>query len=207
MGDDTEFSSFLLRISQQLKSDELEYLMFLCQYEVPEARMEQVTSGMDLFNMLRERGKLSAENLRFLVAILTSIGRKCLLENGNYGLTTTPVYRDKEHEAKVQPGKTVQYQFVDCLVKVAQSLTSSDFRELMFILKSRLDGITDDRVSSVIQLFRLLQKRLLLTQTSTHLLQDALCELQLFEVVDQVNIFLVSTGQKPYTISQQGVVL
>ena len=68
-----KFRKVLLQISNQLSGQDLHYIKFMCEDDVPRSKMERVRSGTDLFNMLEERGKLSSKNLGFLVQVLIAV--------------------------------------------------------------------------------------------------------------------------------------
>ena len=196
---ESAFNSCLRDMSSQLSRGDLEYLKFLCEWEIPEAAgsIERVKSGMDLFVLLAKLGKLSHNNQRFLVRIMTTIGREVLIHNCGLGLAVT-LQSNQRTDTQLTVNENVRYLFAECLVKVAQSLLSGDFGELLFLLRPTLE-VTDDRISSPIQLFLELKKRLLLKETDTKMLQEKLSEINRKDLVAEINDFLIMTGQQPYS--------
>ena len=199
------FRKALLNISNMLSSQDLELLKFLCEIDVPSARMERVRSGTDLFNALEERGKLAAKNLGFLVDILRSIGRHQLIETHlkNQGFVTTPTSLAFGGPGGKIGGQCLQYLFRECLVKIAQNLTSTEVNDVKYMYGAHLQ-MSQDRVFSATQLFTLLQQRQLLTPTDMHVLYDGLCHVNRHDLALLVNEFLVKTGQPAFKDDQQG---
>lgn len=80
--DPVDFNAVLLAISDQLSSDQLDALKFLCP-DVGKKNLEKITSGRDLFRLLTERQKLAADNTEFLSGLLMKIHRPDLSDNLN----------------------------------------------------------------------------------------------------------------------------
>lgn len=202
-----KFRKSLLGISNQLSRQDLELLKFLCENDVPRARMERVMSGTDLFNALEERGKLSVKNLGFLVEALKSIGRMKLVETylRNEGFVITPsslAFTGAGPGAPVS-NQTLQYLFRECLVKVAQGLVSTEVNSLVYVYQPKLQ-VSPDTVFSATQLFTLLQQRQIVTTKDMRLLYDGLCQVHRYDLAALVNEYMVRTGQRGYQGEQQG---
>ena len=114
MDDSISFNASLQQISQKLSDDDIEYLKFLCEWVIPQSsrRMESVRSGVDLFQLLKDEGKLPPQNLAFLRWILTSIRRGTLLDGWSVA----------EAELPAANQLSVPQRFSECLVQIAQSL-------------------------------------------------------------------------------------
>ena len=192
-----KFNSCLQQISRELSSDELEYLKFLCECVIPDSSraIERVDSGVDLFSFLTEKSKLSSKNLVFLTSILTSIGRECLL-NVCTGFSSSAVT-----VSTPQPQR--DYMFAECLVKIAQSLVSKDMGELLYLLGPKFKvPVPTDRIASPTKLFLELKKQLLLSETKTYILQDALRQIGRLDLANRIDDFLKVTGQRPSSNEQ-----
>lgn len=70
-----EFRKMLLKVSDRLSSENLKNLKHLLSSEVPKAKLESAAQGIDIFEILEERSKLS------LVLLITK-QRTVLLERG-----------------------------------------------------------------------------------------------------------------------------
>lgn len=197
-----EFNQCLLEIGTQLSTDrgedvsvdsDLDYLTFLCEWEMPEAagKIEQVKLGHQLFGILQERGKISPENFSFLARILNAIGRDTLTKSfysARVFDATSPAFEP-----------TSRYLFAECLVNLAQSLKESDRKELIFLLRWRLQ-VPKDRIPTPTKLFLELNKQLSLTETNTKILCDALEQIKRRDLIMKLNEFLINTGQQPHHI-------
>ena len=200
-----KYRKSLLGISNQLTRQDLDLLKFMCEQDVPKSRMERVVSGTDLFNALEERGKLSVKNLGYLADILRSIGRSNLVENylRSDGFVIPPSSLQVLGPGGQTGSQTTLYLFRDCLVRVAQGLTSKEVNDLVFIFQPNLQ-ISPDAVFSATQLFTLLQQRQMLTPRDMRLLYDGLCQVQRYDLASIVNEFAVKTGLRAYQGENQG---
>ncbi|NXP16665.1 FADD protein, partial [Scytalopus superciliaris] len=72
--------SLLQSVSAGLSEAELNDMTFLCGDKIPKRRREGMRSGLDLFDLLLERGYISEQDLRFLRTLLQHIRREDLLE-------------------------------------------------------------------------------------------------------------------------------
>ncbi|KAM9302131.1 FAS-associated death domain protein [Gastrophryne carolinensis] len=74
-----EFAVMLLKISEQLRNNELKDLKFLCCDKIPKKTLESISSGTDLFTKLCELDDISRDNLDFLIKLLQHIKRNDLI--------------------------------------------------------------------------------------------------------------------------------
>lgn len=70
-----EFRYRLFQIGQELTSDDLHSLKFLCKDIIPAGKAERITSPLALFEELERMGKLSKDSPDFLVDCLARIQR------------------------------------------------------------------------------------------------------------------------------------
>jgi len=70
----------LIELSKQITSDVLDNLKYMCQDVVVPTRMEKVKTPLDLFQALEECGKLSINNVQYLVDLLEAEGKAELVE-------------------------------------------------------------------------------------------------------------------------------
>lgn len=192
MEDTMKFNLQLQRISQQLTADDLDYLKFLCEWEIPESsrRMESVRSGMDLFNLLRDESKLSIDNLVFLTRILSSIRREHLLSK-TLGFAAAS---QASSLSTTEPPLTAPQRFAAFLVKIGQCLLPNEMGELSFLFRGML-RLPDDWKPTPTQLFLELRKQSLLMETNTCRLRKALLEIGRSGLVSHLDGFLKDADQ------------
>ena len=200
-----KFRKSLLSISNQLGQRDLDLLKFICEVDVPKARMERVRSGTDLFNALEERGKLSPKNLGFLVDILNSIGRGKLIDTylRSEGFVIPPTSLQVAGPGASMGSQTLQYLFRDCLAKIAQELQSTQVNNLVYLFQTHLQ-VSPDMVYSATQLFTLLHQRQIVTPKDMRTLYDGLLQINRNDLAILVNEYMTKTGQRPYQGETQG---
>lgn len=201
-----KFRKALLRVGNQLSRQDLEYIKFLSEDDVPRSKMERVRSGIDLFSALEERGKLSSKNLGFLVQLLTTINRAQLVETclKNEGFVIPPSTLQFAGARGQISQQELQFMFRECLVKIAMGLQSTEINDLVYVFQPKLQ-VSPDTVFSATYLFTLLMQRQILTTSDLRTLHDSLCQLQRYDLVRLINDFLAKTGQQPYSADGQGV--
>lgn len=75
-----EFRKVLGRINDGLGNENVRDLKNLCYDNIPERKREEIDSGIQLFNVLIEKGLISSEKPQFLCELLNEIGRMDLSE-------------------------------------------------------------------------------------------------------------------------------
>lgn len=75
-----DINAILLKISDQLSSEQLKKIKFLCKDDIGKKDMEKISAGSQLFQFLMERGKLSADNTDYVCWLLRNIDRHDLSE-------------------------------------------------------------------------------------------------------------------------------
>ncbi|XP_028811739.1 FAS-associated death domain protein [Denticeps clupeoides] len=74
------FNGVLLRISNELRDDNLNSLKFLCSDLIGKKHLERVKSGTDLFQHLKQLNKIGPDDAEFLRNLLVRIQRHDLAE-------------------------------------------------------------------------------------------------------------------------------
>lgn len=175
------FRKILFRLGEKLTSQDLDSLIFVCRGTLRASRLDRVRSGTELFQALSERGKLSADNLTYLSQILASVGKENLLGDLEAaGFLTSPPPKSSDRD----------YMFQECLVKIAQDLTSLDVEKACFVLGSSLGNLDPQKVFSATQLFQILQQRQFITINNLRLLYDALMEIGRKDATSHINAYL-----------------
>lgn len=186
---DLSFRKLLFRLGEKLTTQDLDSLIFICKGTLRASRTERVRSGTELFQALSERGKLSASDLSYLVQILTSIGRENLLNDlAVAGFPTSGYPQSVDRD----------YMFQECLVKIAQDLTSLDVEKATFVLGSSLEHLNSQKVFSATQLLQILQQRQLITVGNLRPLYDALLEIGRKDATSHINLYLQRVGLPSY---------
>lgn len=188
-----KFRKALLRISNELRKKDFEYIKFLCEDDVPKSKMEHIISGIDLFNALEERGKISEKNLGLLVKILATIPRYDLIQflREEGFVIPTQVTSPMTHNSQM-------FLFRECLVKIADRLHLENVDALIFILQQELQ-VSRDTLSSTMELFKLMMQRQIITATNLKELHHALWALDRYDLVRLIHDYLIATGQELYS--------
>ena len=71
----SDYYTLLTKVAQQLSKDDLEKLVFSCGNILPPSSAEKITSGIDLFRELKQRGHLGPANYDYLGKQLVVVGR------------------------------------------------------------------------------------------------------------------------------------
>ncbi|XP_034412583.1 FAS-associated death domain protein [Cyclopterus lumpus] len=131
-----QFSSVLLDISNQLAQKQLEDMKFLCRDFVGKRALENITSGIQLFQVLTEQGRLGADKTEFLSKLLKDIHRSDLsdkLDNFESGAGVSDGQPDAAERAKLDIATDV----------IAENLGRT-WRKL-----GRTLGVTDVKLESI----------------------------------------------------------
>ena len=67
-----DFNYFLLQIANEIKSDELAEMKFLC--DLPRGKLEQITNPTELLNILKRSDKIRPGEVMYLVTLLERVG-------------------------------------------------------------------------------------------------------------------------------------
>ncbi|XP_044052673.1 protein FADD [Siniperca chuatsi] len=78
-----QFNSVLLEISNQLSSEQLDQMKFMCRDMIGKRELEKISTGRQLFQVLTERGRLGADNTDWLCQLLKLIQRQDLSDQLN----------------------------------------------------------------------------------------------------------------------------
>ena len=71
----SKYRKYLLSLSENLYSKDLEKLKFGCLDVVPREDMQQVTDGFKLFDLLEQKGAITPQDVTFLQGMMHAIGR------------------------------------------------------------------------------------------------------------------------------------
>lgn len=83
------FNKFLLQIANEIKSDELDDMKFVCQGALPRGKLELIASPKELLNALRRSGIIRPGEVMYLVTLLEGVGLVQLAERVKEGGKTS----------------------------------------------------------------------------------------------------------------------
>ncbi len=81
-----QWRRILKDIDEDLDSQEVAAMCFLCRDNVPGAKLEKVSRGLELLNELETKGLVSSLNSQFLLELLYRVGRLDLLRKFNHNI-------------------------------------------------------------------------------------------------------------------------
>lgn len=85
-----------------LSNEQLNQLKFLCRDTVGKRELEKIDTGIKLFTVLMERGKLGDDNKEYLCQLLREIQRQDLCEKINAFQSVTDSQPDVEENGTVR---------------------------------------------------------------------------------------------------------
>ena len=90
-----EWRRILKEIDEELDSQEVAVMCFLCRDNLPGAKLEKISRGLELMTELESKGHISSFSSRFLTELLYRAGRLDLLKKLNYNFRTVQAEMDK----------------------------------------------------------------------------------------------------------------
>ncbi|XP_056268850.1 protein FADD [Pseudoliparis swirei] len=131
-----QFDSLLLNISNQLAQKQLDDMKFLCRGFVGKGKLERITSGIQLFQVLTELRRLAADNTECLSKLLKHIHQRDLsdkLDNFESGAGSSDDQPDAAERANL-----------DLATEVIAENLGKNWRKL-----GRKLGVTEGKLDSV----------------------------------------------------------
>ena len=179
------FRQHLYWISNQLSSQEVENLKFMCNDVVPRRQLERIRSGFDLFCVL-EGKNLILTYVEFLKEILETVGKdhlvkKLLNEGGGRGIVEV----DESSASNMQPSAESEAQydapklkkaFKTLLLKVGDELMEQNIRDIAFFFQDPESLSLQDieHLRSASKLFQKLQDQGIIGPTKLETLRATL---------------------------------
>ncbi|NWW23764.1 CASPA protein, partial [Falcunculus frontatus] len=159
-----KFRQQLFLISENLVTEDVEALKFLCTDLLHLRKLEGVKSALDIFKLLMAQEYLNAEDTFLLAELLYRIKCHSLLEKLGYT-------KEKVQECLHEKGRVSPYR--QMLYELSENITNEMLKEITFLLQNRLPKrwITP----SALDLLILLEKQGLLTKDNVQILEDV-CE-------------------------------
>uniref|UniRef100_A0A8U7P6G5 Caspase 10 n=1 Tax=Corvus moneduloides TaxID=1196302 RepID=A0A8U7P6G5_CORMO len=156
-----KFHQQLLLISENLVTEDVEALKFLCTDLLHLRKLEGVKSALDIFKLLMAQEYLNAEDTFLLAELLYRIKCHTLLEK--LGYTKEKVQERLHEKGRVSPYRQMLYE-------LSENITNEMLKEIIFLLQNHLPKrwIT----LSALDLLILLEKQGLLTKDNVQILED-----------------------------------
>ena len=180
------FRQHLYWISNQLSSQEVENLKFMCNDVVPRRQLERIRSGFDLFCVLEGKNLIFPTDVEFLKEILETVGKdhlvkKLLNEGGGWGIVE--VHESSASNMQLSAESEAQYDalelkkaFKTLLIKVGDELMEQNIRDIAFFFQDpkslSLQDIEHLRLAS--KLFQKLQDQGIIGPTKLEKLRATL---------------------------------
>ncbi|NWI82078.1 CASPA protein, partial [Dryoscopus gambensis] len=156
-----KFHQQLLLISENLVTEDVAALKFLCTDLLHIRKLEGVKSALDIFKLLMAQEYLNAEDTFLLAELLYRIKYHSLLEKLGYT-------KEKVQEHLLEKGRVSPYR--QMLYELSENITNEMLKEIIFLLQKHLPKrwIT----LSALDLLILLEKQGLLTKDNVQILED-----------------------------------
>ncbi|XP_051009819.1 caspase-8 [Acomys russatus] len=150
-----DFNSCLYQIAENLGSEELAALKFLCLDHIPQKKQEPINDALMLFQRLQEKSMLEEGNLSFLKELLFRINRLDLLTN--------VLNSSKDEMVKVLDKAQVSAYRV-MLFKLSEEVDKSALKEFKFLLNEKIPKCKLQDDSSLLDIFIEMEKRVILAE-------------------------------------------
>lgn len=161
-----DFQNCLYAIAEQLGSEELAALKFLCLDYIPQKKQESIKDTLTLFQRLQEKGMLEEDNLSFLKELLFLISRWDLLIN-----ILDSSREEMERELQVLGNAQVSAYRV-MLFKLSEEMSKSDLRSFQFFLNDDIPKCKMEDHLSLMEVFVEMEKRAMLAENKLETLKS-----------------------------------
>ncbi|NXW75526.1 CASPA protein, partial [Hirundo rustica] len=155
-----KFHQQLLLISENLVTEDVVAIKFLCMDFLHLSKLEAVKSAADIFKLLMAQEYLSAEDTFLLAELLYRIKCHSLLEKLGYT-------KEKVQECLHEKGRVSPYR--QMLYELSENITDDMLKKITFLLQNRLPKCWI--ITSALDLLSLLEKQGLLTEDNVQVLE------------------------------------
>ncbi|NXA41042.1 CASPA protein, partial [Eudromia elegans] len=185
MGDgiSLKFRQKLLLIDDNLGTEDVAALKFLCVDLIPFKKLESAQSALDVFQLLMAEEYLKEEDTFLLAELLYRIKCHFLLQKLNY--TKERVQECLPEKQKVSPYRQMLYE-------LAENITSDMLKEILFLLRDHLPK--RQPIISALELLILLEKQGLLTESNVKMLEE-ICTSVSPDLLEAVNSYKREKGE------------
>lgn len=185
-----KFHQQLFLISENLVTEDVAGLKFLCTDLLHLSKLEGAQSAADIFKLLMAQEYLNAEDTFLLAELLYRIKCHSLLEK--LGYTKEKVQEHLHEKGRVSPYRQMLYE-------LSENITNEMLKEIIFLLQDRLPKrwIT----LSALDLLILLEKQGLLTKDNVQILEDV-CMNVSPDLVETIDCYKQGKDNKAATFTQ-----
>ena len=205
------FRKHLYWISNQLSSQEVENLKFMCNDLVPRRQLERLRSGFDLFCVLEGKDLISTNNVALLEEILETVGKDHLVRkllNGQAIAEVGPSNVEPSAESEAHYNSTnLKTAFKFMLVKVGDELMEQNVRDIaLFFQDPKSLSLQDiEHLRSASRLFQKLEDQGIIGPTKLEKLRATLDVIGRKDVCKIVDDYLTKIQcPAPTQVSQEG---
>ncbi|NXB78292.1 CASPA protein, partial [Donacobius atricapilla] len=189
-----KFHQQLLLISENLVTEDVAALKFLCKDFLHLSKLEGVKSAADIFKLLMAQEYLNAEDTFLLAELLYRIKCHSLLEK--LGYTKEKVQERLHEKGRVSPYRQMLYE-------LSENITNEMLSGIIFLLQNHLPKrcIT---TPSALDLLTLLEKQGLLTKDNVQILED-ICETVSPDLQEIIDCYKKARGVCCSLVSREGL--
>ncbi|NXY06011.1 CASPA protein, partial [Pteruthius melanotis] len=194
MEDDVSFKFHqqLLLISENLVTEDVAALKFLCTDLLHLRQLEGVKSALDIFKLLMAQEYLNAGDTFLLAELLYRIKCYSLLEK--LGYTKKKVQEHLHEKGRVSPYRQMLYE-------LSENITNEMLKEIIFLLQNHLPKRWISL--SALDLLILLEKQGLLTKDNVQILEDV-CMTVSPDLLETIKCYKKAKGEKFMLLKELG---
>ncbi|XP_055967807.1 caspase-8 [Sorex fumeus] len=160
------FSNLLYSIGEELGSEDLASLKFLCSDHIPQRQQEPIKDALMLFLRLQEKRMLEEDDIFFLKELLFQIKRFDLLVKY---LDTDP--RDVEEELQISDKAQISAYRV-MLFQISEELSKNEVKQFKFLLSELISKCKLDEDMNLFDIFIEMEKRDILGKNNLEYLKE-----------------------------------
>ncbi|XP_029462106.1 caspase-8 isoform X2 [Rhinatrema bivittatum] len=162
-----DFHKLLYSISEDLDTDELSALKFLCLELIPPKKQEGIRDVKDLFQKLQEKELLEDNNLSFLKELLFRIKRNDLL------IRKLSISREEMKRTLQVPGMAKISPYRNLLLQLAEDMTKEEISDFKFCLGKKLPkSILENEDTTMLEIFIAMEKKAILGEDTLDTLKE-----------------------------------
>ncbi|XP_074155174.1 caspase-8 [Sminthopsis crassicaudata] len=184
-----DFREILCKISEEIDSQELIALKFLCLDYIPLGKQELINDTLKLFEILEEKGLLEEGNLLFLKELLCHICRIDLLNFLNTNVT------ELEHQI---PTKAQISSYRVLLFNLSEEVAKFELKSFKFMLRNKIPKCKLDDNMTLIDIFIEMEKRGILGEENLENLKDV-CDIIDKTLVKKIQDYELSRDEEMMT--------
>ncbi|NXH09019.1 CASPA protein, partial [Loxia leucoptera] len=179
-----KFRQQLFLISENLVSEDVAALKFLCTDLLNLSKLEGVKSAVDIFKLLMAQEYLNAEDTFLLAELLYRIKCHSLLEK--IGYTKEKVQERLSEKGRISPYRQMLYE-------LSENITSEMLKKIIFLLQNHLPK--QWTILSALDLLTSLEKQGLLTKDNVKILEDV-CMTVSPDLLETIDCYKKGKGEK-----------